>query len=149
MEQTLTVVEPQEHWKNNERFTKNIGRGRPPGSPNRNTIMGRDFARDLLASEEYQESLKRRIVNGTLSPLIEILLYHYAYGKPKDTLEIQRGPVDLSHLSNDELASRAHTLAKLIVEREQQQSEHLTNERTIEAEALRVETVQTPNSDRR
>lgn len=123
----------------NPAFREQMGKGRPPGRPNRRTIIGREFAQGILESEEYQQSLKRRIENGTLSPLVEILLYHYAYGKPKETVEIRRGPIDLSGLSTDELAQRAHSLAKQILERESHEQEHLTNERTIEAVALRTD----------
>ena len=47
----------------------------------------RQLARHLLEEKTYRRSLRRRLMNGTLGPL-EIVLWHYAYGKPKDQLEM-------------------------------------------------------------
>jgi hypothetical protein len=68
------------------------GPGRPKGSLNKATREIRDFARSVLESPEYVESLKRRLRQGN-APHMETLLHHYAYGKPRDTLEIT-GPVE-------------------------------------------------------
>lgn len=62
------------------------GPGRPKGIPNKVTAEIRQLARHLLQDKAYRRSLRRRLVNGTLGPL-EIVLWHYAYGKPKDQLE--------------------------------------------------------------
>ena len=70
------------------RFVKGDPRaGRPKGVKNKATIEIRDFARAILDSEAYQKSLARRVVDGTLAPGIEALIYHYAYGKPKEIVE--------------------------------------------------------------
>lgn len=47
----------------------------------------KDFCKRILDSPEYRESLRQRIVLGTLPPAIEQLLYYYADGKPKEIFE--------------------------------------------------------------
>ena len=76
--------------------------------------MAREFAEGILNSREYRESLIRRIKSDTLPAAVETLLYHYAYGKPKESIEVNLGTSaqDLSNLSNEELAVRAEALAK-------------------------------------
>jgi hypothetical protein len=46
------------------------------------------FARDLLQSDEYRASLQERIKNKSLSPAVEVMLWHYGFGKPPETVEI-------------------------------------------------------------
>jgi hypothetical protein len=88
--------------------------GRKRGSLNTVSKEAREFAARILDSREYRESLVRRIKAGTLPSNIEALLYHYRFGKPKETIEVQMSPaeVDLSQLSNEELARRAELLAQ-------------------------------------
>lgn len=59
--------------------------GRPKGRPNKATFEIKEFARAFLESDEYQESLKRRILAGGASHM-ETILHHYAYGKPVDRI---------------------------------------------------------------
>jgi hypothetical protein len=67
--------------------------GRPKGLQNKATRELKEFARSLLESKRYRRLLKRRINAGTAGR-IEELLYHYAYGKPHDTVEL--GPNAMS-----------------------------------------------------
>ncbi len=64
--------------------------GRRPGTPNRTTHEIRGVSRALLEDPAYVESLQGRLREGK-APHMEVLLHHYAYGKPKDTVE-QVGP---------------------------------------------------------
>jgi hypothetical protein len=66
------------------------GRGRPKGALNKATRDIKDIARGLLSNEEYQRNLVKRLTRGTAGP-VESLLYQYAFGKPKDTVELS-GP---------------------------------------------------------
>lgn len=59
---------------------RHTGPGRPKGIPNKATTEVRELARRLVQDKTYQRSLRRRLMNGTLGPL-EIVLWHYAYGK--------------------------------------------------------------------
>jgi hypothetical protein len=62
------------------------GKGRPPGSLNKTTREIRDAAKAILDRPEYRASLKKRLDAGK-APHMETLLHHYAYGKPKETIE--------------------------------------------------------------
>lgn len=64
------------------------GPGRPKGGLNRTTKEIRDLARNLLDDPDYKASLRTRLLAG-VAPHIETLLWHYAYGKPKETVELQ------------------------------------------------------------
>jgi len=61
--------------------------GRPPGSLNRTTLEVREFARQLIEDPEYQAGLLGRMIAGK-APQMEMLLFHYAYGKPVERHEV-------------------------------------------------------------
>ena len=73
--------------RNPLRPPRHSGPGRPKGIPNRVTAEIRQLARTLLEDKPYRRSLRRRLMNGTLGAL-EIVLWHYAYGKPKEHVEM-------------------------------------------------------------
>jgi hypothetical protein len=52
--------------------------------PNKATQEIKEFARNILISDSYRRSLVRRIEAGK-APQMEVLLHHYAFGKPKHT----------------------------------------------------------------
>lgn len=60
--------------------------GRPKGALNKNTPEIKTFARQLLESDEYRESLKTRVLAGK-APHMEPLLHHYGYGQPKQQID--------------------------------------------------------------
>ena len=64
--------------------------GRRAGTPNKATLEIRDAARRLLKDPAYLRSVRARLLEGK-APQLEVLLHHYAYGKPKDIVE-QTGP---------------------------------------------------------
>lgn len=89
------------------------GRGRPPGAISKQTREAREFAKQILESQEYRDSLIKRIREGTLPSNIEMLLYHYRFGKPKDVVEFVPASTDqIQGMSNAELAVRAEALAR-------------------------------------
>ncbi len=65
---------------------KRGGGGRKPGVPNRATLEIREAAKSLIEDPGYLRSLKTRLKSGR-APHMETLLFHYAYGKPKETME--------------------------------------------------------------
>jgi len=69
--------------------TKNLKRsGRPKGVPNKASADVRIRARALVEDPVYVLGLKKRILDGKSVPL-EIMLHHYAYGKPRETVEVE------------------------------------------------------------
>jgi hypothetical protein len=66
------------------------GPGRPKGLPNKIGREQREFLKSVLESEEYRESLRRRLIRGDTQ--LEVMAHHYLIGKPKDTLAIEKMP---------------------------------------------------------
>jgi hypothetical protein len=60
--------------------------GRQRGTVNKVTVEIRDAARRLLELPDYRRNLRTRLIEGK-APHMETLLFHYAYGKPKETVE--------------------------------------------------------------
>lgn len=63
------------------------GPGRPKGLPNKATREIKDFTTQFLSSAAYVESARKRVLTGT-APHLETLWHHYAYGKPKETVQV-------------------------------------------------------------
>lgn len=61
--------------------------GRKKGSPNKATVEVRAAARLLVEDPGYRTSLAVRLKLGEAGPM-ETLLWQYAYGKPKETVEV-------------------------------------------------------------
>jgi len=85
----------------------------------------REFARRVLTlgkeggQAEYEANLRRRMLAGILAPALEILVLHYMYGKPPDTLVVKDKTPKGSHLAEltgEELRLRALAVAQAIVE---------------------------------
>ena len=62
------------------------GKGRPKGTPNKVTVEVREAARRLIEDDVYVAALKVRLEEGKAGAM-EPTLWHYAYGKPKETIE--------------------------------------------------------------
>ena len=66
------------------------------------------FARDILESRTYRDSLETRAAKGDLPPAVETMLWHYAYGKPLEQVAVSVDVHDdLGQLSAQQLAARA------------------------------------------
>jgi hypothetical protein len=68
------------------RFCKGEG-GRKPGSVNKTTREVREIARSIVEDKRVQERLLLDARRGKLSPPVMTMLWHYAYGKPKDVVQ--------------------------------------------------------------
>ncbi len=66
------------------------GPGRPKGSRDRRTLAIGEFARSIIESDEYRNSLRARVLAGK-APHLEPLLYHYGYGRPAERVQIISG----------------------------------------------------------
>jgi hypothetical protein len=66
----------------------------------------RELARQFVEDADYRVSLKMRLKRGT-APHMETLLHHYAYGKPKETLDINTPmrALIIDVVTGDDLAS--------------------------------------------
>ena len=98
--------------------------GRAKGTLNKATLLARTRAREILESDEYKLYFERRLQDDTLAPGVESMLWHYAYGKPTDKLEINdRRESELQGMSDEELAARAADLSRQIIARRNAVSE--------------------------
>lgn len=64
--------------------------GRPKGAKNHATRDIKERARELLEDPKYLAKLRRRLESGEAGP-VEALLFHYGYGKPRETVAIEGG----------------------------------------------------------
>jgi hypothetical protein len=62
--------------------------GRKPGSRNKRSEGIEEIAQDIIMNPVYQKNLRERALAGTLPPMVEVLLYHYLFGRPVDKLEL-------------------------------------------------------------
>lgn len=84
----------------------------PEPSPSEPKVKqtAKQLAKAILASPQYAESVRRRILADTLPAAVECRLYDYAYGKPVDKVEIKDTTERLEDLSTDELMARLEAL---------------------------------------
>lgn len=94
------------------------------------TMDQREFARRVLTAgqeggqEEYEANLRKRMMAGLLAPQLEVLVLHYMYGKPQETVVVKsKGPKTspLAGLTAEELRLRALNVAQQILEANQAQ----------------------------
>lgn len=88
------------------------GPGRPKGIPNKVTIEIRQIAKSIVDDPTYRESLLTRLSAGE-APHMETLMWHYAYGKPVDKIEVKDKTNDLADVSAEELRARSIAVAAL------------------------------------
>lgn len=79
-------------------------------------VDGKALAREVVLSQEYKESIRRRIRADNLPPAVELFFLHTLCGKPTERRELTfpEGIPDLSGLSDEELARRAERIAQRI-----------------------------------
>lgn len=76
---------------------------------------GQAFARRILNSSAYRADIEKRAGEGRLPPAVEVMLWHYAYGKPVEHVQVSVTE-DYDSLPIDELARRAKHLTDLLQE---------------------------------
>ena len=67
---------------------KRGGPGRPKGVANRATVEVKQMCSELVEDPQYRARLKERLWAGDLPPALECLIWHYAFGRPKETMGI-------------------------------------------------------------
>ena len=70
------------------------GPGRPPGLQNKATLEGRELAQALVKDPNYVKVLTEKLLAGELDTRLEVMLWHYAYGKPKETVDVNATVLD-------------------------------------------------------
>ena len=71
------------------------GAGRTKGTPNKTTTAQRAFASRVLGEpgtpefDAFVDSTRKQLLAGILPPAITALILHSAYGKPKETVEVE------------------------------------------------------------
>lgn len=72
------------------------GSGRKPGSKVHNQEVVTAFYNGIVNHPEYQARLQQRALSGELAPQIEVMIHHYALGKPIE----QRNPDDTAFIND-------------------------------------------------
>lgn len=98
-----------------------VARGRKKGGLNADIkaklSKAEAFADAILSDNRYQTNLMHRAITGNLAPGLEALLWYYRFGRPVKRVEVKgMSGDDLSTYSNDELAQRAHEIAKTLMD---------------------------------
>jgi len=81
----------------------------------------RKIADNILLDDDYLTTLKRRAVAGILAPAMEMMLWHYVFGKPQETVNVNvnNRTTELKNLSDEELAERAAKLSGKVLDRKE------------------------------
>jgi hypothetical protein len=76
-----------------QRSNANLKRGGSPGRPrgrqNQATRDGKAFAAFVLEDPKVQARMLHDARRGKLAPAVLCMLFHYAYGKPKENVELK------------------------------------------------------------
>jgi hypothetical protein len=80
------------------------GGQKPPSAAKKLKVdEARKISRRLLADPVYRKRLIKRLREGTIQPGVEAMLYYYAYGKPRESVEVeQKSDVKIVHQYRDE-----------------------------------------------
>lgn len=70
--------------------------GRRMGSKNKRRRDIETYCRSIVEDATYRAQLQARALAGTLPPPLEVLLFHYAYGKPSEPLDVGTLPAKIT-----------------------------------------------------
>lgn len=73
----------------------------------------KDFCRGVLNSQEYRESLYRRVLLDELPPAVECMMWDRAWGKVVDKVEFKDTTDTLANLTVEQLETRALYLVEV------------------------------------
>ena len=62
--------------------------GRPKGAKGKKQQLLVEWGRGVLESQAYRDALKKRLIAGTANSAEVTMLYHYCYGRPRQTLDV-------------------------------------------------------------
>ncbi len=99
---------------NNKTKTRRIGRwrkgetgnphGRPKGAVNKASREVREFCRGLLERPAYQKQFLGRWESGQLPPQLEVMVWHYAHGRPVQAVDLNMTFDPAKYLAREEEA---------------------------------------------
>lgn len=89
------------------------GPGRPAGVPNKATQEVKALCQRLVEDPVYQAGFVVRLNDGKLAPQLEALVWHYAYGKPKESVDVKVSTANLDNLPEEEQIKVAGALKLL------------------------------------
>lgn len=79
------------------------------------------LATELLEDPAYKINLRKRLIDGEVAPHLEVLLWHYRFGKPVDQVVVKQMDEDLTEMSTSELLGLVQRLEQVLEsEREQE-----------------------------
>ena len=77
--------------------------GRRKGTPNKVTAEAQAVCAGIVDDPTYRTKLVARAKAGELAPAIEAMLWHYAYGKPKEQVEVSGALETVSRVVHEHL----------------------------------------------
>jgi hypothetical protein len=77
-------------------------------------LGARQFARTVLNSNQYRESVLRRILMNELPPAVETKLMDYAWGRPVERIEVEDKTTSYEEWSTDRLMARIQKLHAIL-----------------------------------
>lgn len=93
---------------------KRGGPGRPKGVPNKITVEAKAVAEALVDDPIHREKLAVDVQARKVAPVIEQMLWAYAFGKSKDVIEfdgrVNVRDLDYEHMKDEELKARLRAL---------------------------------------
>ena len=82
----------------NLKRTAGPGRPRKTDDEKKKEKLAQAIAQKLLTSPNYVAGLKERLESGKCQPGVEVAVWHYAFGKPPETIETKQVvPVRIQH----------------------------------------------------
>ena len=73
--------------------------GRPKGGQNKSTKEAKTFCAGLLGDRAYMRAFRKAFRERTLDSKLEALVWNYAYGKPRQALDISAEFDPLAYLA--------------------------------------------------
>jgi hypothetical protein len=92
--------------------------GRKKGTPNKATVEAKAACAEIVDNPRYRKKLLAKACKGTLPPAVETMLWHYAKGKPKETVALE-GDLDVSVGLRAAFAAEAYALPLKVLEQAQ------------------------------
>ena len=89
--------------------------GRQRGTPNKITVEARAACALIVDDPGYRAKLTSRAKAGILPPAMEVLLWHYAKGRPKELVEVSAS-LQMQAISSDGLARLTTEQLQLLME---------------------------------